>query len=1309
MAASGNSRGERKINILRWIFLYHCLTEGQQKELLQSIGEQKQPNYATDRNFTLSVDRPAYVLYYNIALVLRERLFCKYMHLVWNKFGRAVILKLAITETMIRSKDPQLSVDLLHMFRSLDYYRKTTTTYEKVLTIKPGRVNAVFAEMLEHRLSLFMTLGLAPPKDIATLFLSPDRPSQFPYPPNFNFDETMLRLFGTNTEEVVQSDRFKKVRLQGPEGPQVDFPLPWTNGVPTSKEAGLYEPSRPEQTWNMSKIHMALHTDFHPSEVNKKFRNNFNNLVPRETDVVVVGAGIAGLVAASYLKSCGVDVVVLEGRDRVGGRACTTSFPARRCGGKNVPEVNIDLGANYFHCCNVTDAGEGEHRPDAVKDVRARRAHFKSLMGISSEIKPAVADVAGGANWESTVYTRWCDFEGKQIKMESVIKANMIAEKIRVRAARKVQCMKKFMKNPPGNPNPTNSSRHLWYVREGLYREIFNRPPQNTGSMCPEAFDFSSRATASPFPSSHVGYAPLVEDYNPTGIPSVQYAPQYPNMFAHGSDSAVLHGYAPIPNYGAVYAPAGHKPVGVVDKTVSSIPPQSQCTYNGGAPGGVYVEQPYRNWSPPPGCSLPTNQHCTVNKPDYSKNWDAYGVMEKLLKNSPLGVPRHINVKAPCDSNAYLYDEQGNRKSLWDIYIESITEVFQENVLSPQNVTDTEWSMIFVILQSRIGYNSDLRETCISMCRLPNIDEEFDDSLYYLSKENWILNNRYVWQHYTQHTSVNKKPFACQNDSDKLVIDGWDWLLDAISQGVEHDVYLKSTVTDIHVQIGDMEYPVSVQVCGPKGTWHPPKLIRAKYAIIAVPSSMISPFSNGRQYPNQIVLSPPLNSLKSMALLRYKMGHHNKVILRFKEADVFWSAQTPQLNTLDPRFQFINLHMYGKLGCILAHCFPPFSTTWGAVGAEAEIVRQCLEVLRMSFGIDMANMPYPIDAMVTSWYRDPFAMGSYSYPGVNAADDDIIHLKSPHPIEFPRVLFAGEYLSSSYYQCVDGAYDTGMRAAEDVAHLGLCKPYPFPLTADSPSLDGMYNPMMREKYLGIPVPLPEADLLGYYLTDGSDDRITDDEADDRILGNSGLLGDELMVMERARCLLDVDTLHVNSYQRDAKAVIDCMEVLRGRNHWNSPLASLLNILTAVIQASQTPGEHVTGGVMNMRCQSAANAILQKFLALEGVRHDYVCHACLAGGEVIMCDSASCNKVWHEECLPPQLGELVKDTNAQWLCPCCRGMDIQRGQYSVPRALAQYWRRRGVWWCVKALMRHCHTVSRRITFLHKRVSHPKQRT
>ncbi len=58
-----------------------------------------------------------------------------------------------------------------------------------------------------------------------------------------------------------------------------------------------------------------------------------------EVDVAIIGAGAAGLAAARVLASAPLDVVVLEARDRIGGRAHTVPLA----------DLSLDLGCEWLH------------------------------------------------------------------------------------------------------------------------------------------------------------------------------------------------------------------------------------------------------------------------------------------------------------------------------------------------------------------------------------------------------------------------------------------------------------------------------------------------------------------------------------------------------------------------------------------------------------------------------------------------------------------------------------------------------------------------------------------------------------------------------------------------------------------------------------------------------------------------------------------------------------------------------------------------------------------------------------------------
>jgi monoamine oxidase len=95
---------------------------------------------------------------------------------------------------------------------------------------------------------------------------------------------------------------------------------------------------------------------------------------PKQRRVLVIGAGVAGLATAAELKSLGFEVLVIESRDRIGGRVWTANL-----GGQPV-----DLGAQWIEgidknpICQLCQKHQIEtvksnYDSDAVCDIDGRR------------------------------------------------------------------------------------------------------------------------------------------------------------------------------------------------------------------------------------------------------------------------------------------------------------------------------------------------------------------------------------------------------------------------------------------------------------------------------------------------------------------------------------------------------------------------------------------------------------------------------------------------------------------------------------------------------------------------------------------------------------------------------------------------------------------------------------------------------------------------------------------------------------------------------------------------------------------------
>ncbi|MBI2379817.1 MAG: FAD-dependent oxidoreductase [Gammaproteobacteria bacterium] len=246
---------------------------------------------------------------------------------------------------------------------------------------------------------------------------------------------------------------------------------------------------------------------------------------------------------------------------------------------------------------------------------------------------------------------------------------------------------------------------------------------------------------------------------------------------------------------------------------------------------------------------------------------------------------------------------------------------------------------------------------------------------------------------------------------ESLFLDGYQVLTNHLAQGLD-------------IRLGQVVNAISYAADGETVVTTNQGRFTAQRVIVTLPLGVLQSGS--------VSFSPPLPSGKQTAINGLGMGVLNKCYLRFPYA--FWDVDADWLNYIPDGAK------YGQWAEWVSFVRPTgqpilLGFNAAAFGREVEgwsdtdIVNSAMATLRTMYG---DAIPYPNDWVITRWDSDPYARGAYSCNVLGSTPDMRTDLaRSVGGCLF----FAGEATERLHFQTVHGAYESGLRAADEILAL----------------------------------------------------------------------------------------------------------------------------------------------------------------------------------------------------------------------------------------------------------------------------------
>ncbi len=246
---------------------------------------------------------------------------------------------------------------------------------------------------------------------------------------------------------------------------------------------------------------------------------------------------------------------------------------------------------------------------------------------------------------------------------------------------------------------------------------------------------------------------------------------------------------------------------------------------------------------------------------------------------------------------------------------------------------------------------------------------------------------------------------AEESGGDSLFPGGYDQLIHVMAHGL--DVRLGHVVSSIDTSADRAVVETS------QGRFD------ARAVVVTVPLGVLKSAA--------ITFKPGLSAAKSEAVARLGMGALSKSCFRFPST--FWPEDTGVVDLVPPlarRGQWVeslSLSAVVNLPVLMMFNAGEFARTVEAM-SEAQLLASASAGLATAF----PKHPEPSAVLRSSWTRDPYSGGTYSFLAVGSSLADRDALAAPEG----RLFFAGEACSRDHGATVHGAYASGEAAAKAV-------------------------------------------------------------------------------------------------------------------------------------------------------------------------------------------------------------------------------------------------------------------------------------